>query len=77
MVVSDAVNLLQSTEKNTRCSGELGDTLPLLGEIWSQEALAVTVNANGLGPPAPMSTNRFPAGTKGSIERVGGGQLYP
>ena len=67
--------LLQSTEKYTRVSGLLGLTEPEVGEIFTQEALLVTVNLKGEGPPAPTSMKRLPKGTKGSSVIVGLPQL--
>lgn len=75
--VSAPVTLLQSTEKNTRTSGLLVLTDPLFGEIFSHDALLVTVKVNGEGPPAPTSTKRVPNVTKGSMVIVGAGQPYP
>lgn len=63
--------LLQSTERKTLCSGELGEMEPFDGEMVTHGALLVTVNVNGVGPPAPTSTKRFPAGTNGSMVRAG------
>ncbi len=75
--LSAPVTLLQSTLRNTRCSGEVAEIEPLEGEISSQEALLLALKVNGVGPPALTSTKRLPAGTNGSREIEGLGQPYP
>ena len=72
--VSTPVTWLQSTLKKTRCSGALGEIEPCGGEMLNQETLLVATNVNGVGPPAEISTNRFPAGTNGSSDMEGSGQ---
>lgn len=63
--------LLQSTDRKTLCSGLLGEIDPFDGEMFTHEALLVTVKVKGVGPPAPTSMKRSPVGTNGSIVRAG------
>ena len=44
--------------------------------MFSQDTLLFAVKVNGVGPPAEMSTKRFPLGTKGSMDIDGSAQLY-
>ena len=60
LAVCVPLNLLQSTEKKTRCSGELEEIEPEEGEILSHVALLVAAQVKGAGPPELTSMKRFP-----------------
>ena len=60
LAVCCPLTLLQSTLKNTLCSGELEEIEPEEGELLSQVTLLVTAKVKAAGPPRPTSMKRFP-----------------
>ena len=51
LAVCEPLNLLQSTLKKTRCSGELAEIEPDEGEMVSHDTLLVPTQVKGAGPP--------------------------